>query len=117
MKIKDGKMDDYNEGLANNTDPYGRRCFTYAEQWADLMEKRIADGETVQQCAQSCATEADTDGITGFMYGAAVAILSSCWERGEELRLWHNLATQIGTEGERANEAGTVLNPALLSIG
>jgi len=51
------------------------------------------------------------------MYGCAVVILSKCWEHGEALRRWHNKDTQIGDEGDRANESGGVLNPALLSIG
>ncbi|MDA8315367.1 MAG: hypothetical protein M0010_09365 [Actinomycetota bacterium] len=46
--------------------------------------------------------------------GAAVSVLASCWVHGEELRRWHNLDTQIGTEGEKANASGGVLNPALL---
>jgi len=33
------------------------------------------------------------------------------------LRRWHNKENQIGTEGDKANESGGVLNPALLSIG
>ena len=49
------------------------------------------------------------------MYGAAVFVLATCWEHGEELRRWHNVVTQIGTEGEEANKNGGVLNPALLS--
>jgi hypothetical protein len=43
-------------------------------------------------------------------------VLASCWEHGEELRRWHNLKTQIRDEGEKANESGGVLNPALLNI-
>ena len=66
--------------------------------------------------ANECSNEADTEGITGFMYGAAVSVLASCWEHGEELRRWHNLKTQIRDEGEKANESGGVLNPALLNI-
>jgi hypothetical protein len=118
MRFKDGMQAEYNEGWDNNKDdPYGARCFTYAIQWADLMEARLANGETVEACAKECSREADTDGITGFMYGTAAAILSACWEHGEALRRWHNLDTQIGKEGEKANESGGVLNPALLSIG
>lgn len=90
--------------------------FRYAEKWADLMEARIAAGQTVEQCAKQTSNEADTEGITVFMYGCAVSILSQAWEHGEELRRWHNRDTQIGTEGDEANERGGVLNPALLSI-
>jgi hypothetical protein len=47
----------------------------------------------------------------------AVLILSLCWKYGEKLRRWHNLDTQIGNEGEKANKSGGVLNPAMLSVG
>ena len=50
------------------------------------------------------------------MYGAAVSTLVAVWEHGEALRRWHNLKTQIGNEGERANASGGVLNPALLTV-
>jgi len=114
MKIKDEAG--WKQGVANNQDPYGAACYRYAEKWADLMEARITGGETVEQCAKATSHEADTEGITGFMYGCAVSILSHCWEHGEALRRWHNIDTQIGTEGEKANASGGVLNPALLSV-
>ena len=98
------------------SEPYGHRIITYAEEWADFMEREMARGHTVADCAAATSREADTDGITGFMYGAAVSVLSQVWEHGEALRVWHNLKTQIGTEGERANASGGVLNPALLNI-
>lgn len=101
----------------NNTDPYGTRILSYAEDWADLMEARMAKGETLASCAQATSREADTDGISGFMYGAAVFMLSQAWVHGDALRRWNNLDLQIGDEGERANESGGVLNPALLNIG
>jgi hypothetical protein len=77
----------------------------------------MAKGATVAECAQRASHLADDEGITGFMYGCAVSILSKVWQYGEDLRRWHNIDTQIGTEGEKANESGGVLNPALLSIG
>jgi hypothetical protein len=114
--IKEGAQQDWQRGFDNNSDPYGRRCYTYAADWAHLMEAAMAKGATIGDCARDASRQADTDGITGFMYGAAVSILSHCWTHGEELRRWHNLETQIGTEGEKANESGAVLNPALLRV-
>ena len=104
------------EGLSNNIDPYGRACFIYAEDWACLMEAKIKEGIPLDDCAKNTSHEADTDGITGFMYGNAVSILSNCWRHGEKLRIWHNIETQIKDEGEKANEKGTVLNPAIVEI-
>ncbi len=103
--------------LDSNKDGYGAACCRYAARWACLMDKAIADGATVRDCADAKSREADVEGITGFMYGAAVTMLSKCWAHGEELRRWHNKDTQLGTEGDRANESGAVLNPALLTIG
>lgn len=121
MNIKAGQEQVYADWREKNADPYGRRCFTYAEEWADLMEAQMTLGEepidTIKRVAKDTSRTADTDGITGFMYGAAVSILSNAWQHGEALRRWHNLDTQIGTEGEKANKDGGVLNPALLRIG
>lgn len=110
-------------------DLYGAIVIIAAERWAEAMEARVdaaADGEadesfSIADIAEDTFRQVDRDlgplGLTGFQYGAAVSILSQCWEHGEELRRWHNLDIQIGDEGERANASGGVLNPALLNIG
>jgi len=100
-----------------NTDDYGGAVVTYAERWARLMQVEMANGKNLEDVAETTSFEADLEGITGFMYGCAVSILAACWKHGEQLRRWHNLKTQIGHEGEKANESGGVLNPALLSLG
>lgn len=124
ISIQPGKEQEYAEYKAKNDDPYGNATVVYAEQWAYLMEKTIPANATSPQVtrflvdnADRLSHEADTEGITGFMYGCAVSGLAHFWVHGEELRRWHNLKTQIKDEGERANESGTVLNPAILSIG
>lgn len=107
----------WNKFKSNNTDGYGGRVVRYAEEWARLMQTRLSNGETIPQCADELSRLADDDGITGYMYGCAVGVLAKVWKHGEALRRWHNKETQIGTEGDKANESGGVLNPALLSIG
>lgn len=87
MKIRD--QAGWDLGWKNNEDSYGRRCYTYARDWADLMEARLAEGASVADVAKETSNVADTDGITGFMYSAAVSILVGCWEHGEELYKWH----------------------------
>jgi len=73
------------------------------------MEKEMADGKDVIDIADRTSHEADTEGITEFMYGAAVSILSSCWAHGEKLRVWHN---------KKYNHEGAgVVNPAILTVG
>lgn len=115
MELKDA--DGWAKCKANNDDPYGACVVRYAERWADLMETEMASGAKLEDIAKETSHTADTEGITGFMYGAAVSILSGVWQHGEALRRWHNVKTQIKDEGDRANETGGVLNPALLSIG
>lgn len=80
----------WNEVCNNNTDSYGNAVIKYAETWARLLEVRIANGENLQEIADECSHIADIDGITGFMYGCAVSILSSVWIYGEELKEWNN---------------------------
>src|SRR5207302_7737756 len=101
MELKDA--DGWAKAKAANTDEYGGAVISYAEEWANLMERDMAAGKTLEECADATSHEADTDGITGFMYGAAVSTLAAVWKHGEALRRWHNLKTQIHDEGERAN--------------
>lgn len=106
----------WNKGVEKNQDPYGKAIYRFASEWATRMERAISEGGLIDDLAQDTCRESDDEGITGFMYGAAVSVLSQVWVHGESLRRWHNLATQIGSEGEEANGAGGVLNPAIISI-
>ena len=113
MKIQKGKEVLYKEWLDNNQDSYGRACFTYAERWATMLEHLIESStsdpmKVIVQNAERLSHEADVEGITGFMYGCAVSILSHCWEYGEELRKWHNKEYSYDGDG--------VVNPAIISI-
>ena len=108
--------DAWEKTVAANKDGYGGGVISFAERWARLMEGRMANGDTLEACAEEASSLADNEGITGFMYGCAVSILSKVWIHGEQLRRWHNLKTQIGNEGEKANAGDGVLNPALLSF-
>jgi hypothetical protein len=116
MKIKPGTEAAYAAYKARNDDPYGGAVVVYTERWADLMEARMAQGQRIADMAKATSYEANTDGITGFMYGCAAKALAKFWEHGEALRLWHNLDCQIGNEGERANAKGGILNPAILEM-
>jgi hypothetical protein len=106
----------WSEFVSKNTDPYGAGVIKYAERWAKLMQVRMGAGAKLEDIAKQASHDTDNDGITGFMYGCAVATLAKTWEHGDELRRWHNLDSQYGNEGEKANETGGVLNPALLSV-
>lgn len=115
MRLRDPEA--WRQFVANNSDPYGSGVVRYAERWADEMETEMKGGKALADVADPTSHSADTEGITGFMYGCAVSTLAAVWEHGEELRRWHNLKTQIHDEGERANAEGGVLNPAVLVIG
>lgn len=114
MKIKVGKEEEYKNWKDKNEDSYGRAIFNYLECWANLMETEIENQtdktpeQIIPECANELSSKADVEGITGFMYGAAVQILSKEWEYGEILRKWHN--GEYNYEGE-----GTV-NPAIITI-
>ncbi len=115
--ISEKAAEEWAEGLAKNKDDYGRACYKFASEWAILMETAIEAGQTVEECKDKTGHDADgVEGITGFMYGCAVNMLAQWWIHGEKLRRKHNLDTQIGNEGEKANEKGSVLNPALITI-
>lgn len=117
MKVIESKRDEYTQYVEKNTDSYGKAVVDFAERWAALMEERIEAGAAVADIAQETSHVADTEGITGFMYGCAVQTLAYFWEHGEMLRRWHNIDTQFGDEGDKANESGGVLNPAIVNIG
>ena len=114
MKILNGKEKEYKDWYDKNSDGYGRACFTYAERWAEMLEKAIEESndsplKVIVDNAERLSHEADVEGITGFMYGCAVSILSQEWEYGEELRKWHNKEYNYDGDG--------VINPAILTIG
>lgn len=110
FSIKPGMETEYEEYVKiNSGDGYGRGVIDYAELWARLMQRAIKDGKTIIECADNLSHIADTNGITGFMYGCAVSALAKFWEHGEELRKWHNK--------EYDHEGDGVVNPAILTIG
>ena len=89
-------------------DPYGLGVFSYAERWADMMEIEMSTGKEIKDIAKELSFKADTEGITGFMYGCAVNVLAQHWEHGEELRRWHN--------GNYGHEGDGVVNPAIITL-
>lgn len=108
MQFK-GTEEEWNSWRNVNSDPYGKAIFNYALRWADMMEAAIESGSRLEDVASNLSHEADTDGITGAMYGMAVAVLSQVWIHGDALRKWHN--RQYG-----ADDSEGVVNPAMLVI-
>ena len=109
MKIKAGKEKDFDTFVeVNSKNFYSLGVVNYVKRWAELMEKEIESGSKVADIADRTSHEADTEGITGFMYGCAVSVLSQLWEYGEDLRKWHN--KEYNYEGDG------VVNPAILTV-
>ena len=110
MKVRQDKVDDYNHFIEiNSEDGYSYGVVKYMHWWANMMEVEIAKGKKLEDIAEKTSRDADKEGITGFMYGCAVAALAEFWEYGEELRQWHN--SKYGHHGEG------VVNPAILTVG
>lgn len=120
MKLRQGHSEqDWADWKAKNTDPYGARIMSYAEDWAERMEAFLQQGIGIDQATsvsnempvwKYTSHEADTDGITGYMFGAAVATLSLAWLYGDWLKRLHN-------EDMGQPEAQGVVNPAIMVVG
>ena len=93
----------------NSKDGYSNCVIYYTILWAQYMEYLIAKHDKKLSDVWDMSSHlADIYGITGFMYGCAVSILSSVWKYGEELRVQHN--SKYNHEGDG------VVNPAILTI-
>lgn len=109
MRVKRGKEADYDRFVETNShDGYSYSVVKYMHWWTDLMEAEMANGKKLEDIAEKTSHDADKEGITGFMYGCAVAALADFWEYGEELRQWHN--SKYGHYGDG------VVNPAILTV-
>lgn len=94
----------------NSNDGYSFGVVKYARRWAKYMQHLMKKhNKTLPEIAENASHVSDTEGITGFMYGGAVAALSQFWKYGEELRRWHN--KEWGHE-----DTDGVVNPAVLTI-
>lgn len=95
IRLKD--QDAWDKYKINNIDTYGARCVSYAEDWALLMQNHIPIDATadiveakIAEIADETSNIADYDGITGYMFSAARAILKKCWVYGEQLSKYYS---------------------------
>lgn len=98
----------WEEYKAKNKDDYGKAILRFAENWAKVMQRYMAYGELISDCADKASNEADVEGISGAMYGAAVKVLSQVWANGDILRTWHNNKYKHSGDG--------VVNPAIMTV-
>jgi hypothetical protein len=111
------KVTDWNKWVEANQDPYGKCCVDVARHAMDILDERGEVGDPHQLICDAEKRLPETEqGITGFMAGAAAQMISNCHSQGDEFRRAWNLKYQIHDEGERANESGGILNPALMTI-
>ena len=94
MKILDGMEKIYDDWKNDNQDAYGKECFKFAEDWAELMEKEIdkeIDKENdIKKVLKEKAFETGMQATkyrlcTEFMFAIASNILVKCWEYGKYL--------------------------------
>ena len=110
------KQEDWDKWVANNSDSYGKACVDVAREVMRLLDEWIGPfvaGELITKADHNI----QAGGITGFMAGCVAQMVSHCHSHGEEFRRSWNRETQIGDEGDKANESGGVLNPTILHIG
>lgn len=109
------KQPDWDKCVENNKDPYGGTCVAVARRVMEILDEEPRDFDT-HKIISRADDEVKAGGITGFMAGCVAQMVSHCHSRGEEFRRKWNLDNQIRDEGEKANESGGVLNPAIITI-
>lgn len=67
----------------NNQDDYGARIIEFAIHWSKLISLFKKDF-SVNEAVKMACSDADFDGITGFMHSAAKNILLECLKEDEE---------------------------------
>jgi hypothetical protein len=100
-----------------NQDPYGKCCVNVAREVMRILDDPASPPMTTHKLVCVADDNIEAGGITGFMAGCVASMVSQCHSRGEEFRRKWNTEHQISTEGDKANESGGTLNPAVLSIG
>ena len=90
MKILFGMEKIYDDWKKDNQDAYGKECFKFAEDWAELMEKEIDKENDIKKVLKEKALETRMQATnyrlcTEFMFAVASNILVKCWEYGKYL--------------------------------
>ena len=101
MKILVGMEKIYDDWKNDNQDAYGKECFKFAEDWANLMEKEIDKCNDIKKVLKEKALETRMQATkyrlcTEFMFAVASNILCKCWEYGKYLEEFNE--TRLGFE-------------------
>ncbi|MDO8435636.1 MAG: hypothetical protein Q7S89_03095 [bacterium] len=79
---------------------------SYAEKWADLMERWMANGKKLADIADETSVIAEVGSKRSFSpdtFKEAVVLLINAWEHGQELHAWYN--AKIDRARAREHEA------------
>jgi hypothetical protein len=109
------KQKEWNECVEANKSSYGKACVDVARRVMEILDEESGDFDT-HKILRRADKDVKAGGITGFMAGCVAQMVSQCHSRGEEFRKKWNCDNQIKDEGEKANESGGILNPAILEI-
>ena len=109
------KEKEWNKHVEVNKDSYGKCCVDVTRQVMKILDDEPGDFDPHTIICRA-DDEVKAGGITGFMAGCVTSIVGQCHSRGDEFRRKWNKDVQIGNEGDKANEEGGTLNPALLNI-
>ena len=90
MTILVGMEKIYDDWKKDNQDAYGKECFKFAEDWAELMEKEIDKENDIKKVLKEKALETRMQATkyrlcTEFMFAVASNIIVKCWEYGKYL--------------------------------
>lgn len=109
-------VDIWSEYVNLNRDKYGKRVIDFARTWAYEIDNMMrVEGKPLSEVAEDAREKANVHfPVDKYQLGCAVATLYCSWKYGDILRKWFNLAYQLESEGELANQYNGVINPALL---
>ena len=111
MNLKNSKK--WNNYVKKNTDPYGKACVDVARRVMEILDENSPFDPHTLICRAN--KDVNVAGITGFMAGCIAQMVSVCHTRGEEFRrLWNKDIGITDEDGDKANESGGVINPAIL---
>jgi hypothetical protein len=108
LTVWPGLEADWDKAVAANQDSYGHGVI----EATCLIGAALDAGKSPEEAEKACRGL----GITGFMAGCMAEWVAKFHPRGPEFRRWWNIHHQIGTEGEEANRAGGVINPAIMNL-
>lgn len=96
IAIREGKEKNFQNYIdLNSFDDYGKAIIDFSIRWAQLLEQAIYSSEqlaeqVIKERASDLSLQADTEGISGFMFECAIAGLAHYWKYGAELADWYN---------------------------